>query len=66
MRCGNGSSKVDPILDVSLQLRGKAEEDNTLAGCFRRWADSFFGDIPYFGIRELIKVCESGLLIRRI
>ena len=41
MRCGNGSSKVDPILDVSLQLRGKAEEDNTLAGCFRRWVDSF-------------------------
>ncbi|KAH8118181.1 cysteine proteinase [Phellopilus nigrolimitatus] len=36
-RCGAVSSKVDPILDVSLQLRGKGAEDNTLAGCLRRF-----------------------------
>lgn len=39
-RCGNTTSTVDPMLDISLELRGKAGEvpggENTLAGCLRR------------------------------
>lgn len=35
-KCGNASSKVDPILDVSLQLKEKSGEEMTLAGCLRR------------------------------
>lgn len=36
-KCANTSSKVDPMLDVSLQLKGNSAEDNTLAGCLRRY-----------------------------
>ena len=36
-KCGSVSSKVDPILDVSLQLDGGGAEENTLAGCLRRY-----------------------------
>ena len=43
-RCGNTTSTVDPMLDISLELRGKGGEvsggENTLAGCLRRCADS--------------------------
>ena len=38
-RCGNVTSTVDPMLDISLELKGKGGEicsDNTLAGCLRR------------------------------
>lgn len=39
-RCGNITSTVDPMLDISLELRGKGGEvaggENTLAGCLRR------------------------------
>ena len=41
-RCGNTTSTVDPMLDISLELRGKGGEvsggENTLAGCLRRYA----------------------------
>ncbi|KAJ7439554.1 hypothetical protein B0H11DRAFT_1751876 [Mycena galericulata] len=40
-RCGNVTSAVDPMLDISLELRGKAGEvmsgDNTLTGCLKRY-----------------------------
>ncbi|KAI9566917.1 hypothetical protein HD554DRAFT_1077339 [Boletus coccyginus] len=40
-RCGNMTSTVDPMLDISLELRGKGGEvgsgENTLAGCLRRF-----------------------------
>ncbi|KAJ7728518.1 hypothetical protein B0H16DRAFT_1588885 [Mycena metata] len=42
-RCGNVNSTVDPMLDVSLELRAKVGEapvaaaDNTLVGCLRRY-----------------------------
>ncbi|KAG9316072.1 hypothetical protein JVU11DRAFT_3740 [Chiua virens] len=40
-RCGNVNSTVDPMLDISLELRGKGGEvasgENTLAGCLRRF-----------------------------
>ncbi|KAG6372247.1 hypothetical protein JVT61DRAFT_8049 [Boletus reticuloceps] len=40
-RCGNTTSTVDPMLDVSLELRSKGGEgsggENTLAGCLRRF-----------------------------
>lgn len=39
-RCGNVTSTVDPMLDISLELKGKGGEvssgENTLAGCLRR------------------------------
>ncbi|TDL25569.1 cysteine proteinase [Rickenella mellea] len=38
-KCGNVASTVDPLLDVSLELKGKGGElaENTLAGCLRRY-----------------------------
>ncbi|KAH7911361.1 hypothetical protein BJ138DRAFT_1135452 [Hygrophoropsis aurantiaca] len=39
-RCGNVTSTVDPMLDISLELKGKsggASGENTLAGCLRRF-----------------------------
>lgn len=39
-KCGNVTSTVDPTLDISLELKGKAGEmvgDNTLEGCLRRF-----------------------------
>lgn len=39
--CGAASSKNEVMLDLSLQLRGAtkgATEEETLAGCLRRWA----------------------------
>ncbi|KAF7354378.1 Ubiquitin carboxyl-terminal hydrolase [Mycena venus] len=40
-RCANVTSTVDPMLDISLELRGKAGEavsnENTLAGCLKRY-----------------------------
>ncbi|KAJ2926938.1 hypothetical protein H1R20_g10145, partial [Candolleomyces eurysporus] len=39
-KCGNTNSTVDPTLDISLELKGKAGEtvgDNTLEGCLRRF-----------------------------
>ncbi|KAF8124813.1 hypothetical protein EV363DRAFT_1403077 [Boletus edulis] len=40
-RCGNTTSTVDPMLDVSLELKAKGGEggggENTLAGCLRRF-----------------------------
>ncbi|EGN99482.1 hypothetical protein SERLA73DRAFT_168890 [Serpula lacrymans var. lacrymans S7.3] len=38
-RCGNITSTVDPMLDISLELKSKTSEagDNTLAGCLRRF-----------------------------
>ncbi|KAF7344818.1 Ubiquitin carboxyl-terminal hydrolase [Mycena venus] len=40
-RCGNVTSTVDPMLDISLELRGKASEavssENTLTGCLKRY-----------------------------
>ncbi|RDB25874.1 Ubiquitin carboxyl-terminal hydrolase 22 [Hypsizygus marmoreus] len=40
-RCGNVTSTVDPMLDISLELRGKGGEvtsgENTLAACLRRF-----------------------------
>ncbi|KAF7297767.1 Ubiquitin carboxyl-terminal hydrolase [Mycena kentingensis (nom. inval.)] len=41
-RCGNVTTTVDPMLDISLELRGKSGEaypaaENTLAGCLRRY-----------------------------
>jgi len=40
-RCGNVTSTVDPMLDISLELKGKGGEvvsgENTLAACLRRW-----------------------------
>jgi ubiquitin carboxyl-terminal hydrolase 22/27/51 len=37
--CGNVASAVDPMLDISRELRGKAGEvmsgDNTLMGCLK-------------------------------
>ncbi|KAJ7070002.1 hypothetical protein C8F01DRAFT_977061 [Mycena amicta] len=41
-RCGNVTTTVDPMLDVSLELRGKAGEtygnaENTLSACLRRY-----------------------------
>ncbi|KAF7296453.1 Ubiquitin carboxyl-terminal hydrolase [Mycena chlorophos] len=40
-RCGNVTTTVDPMLDISLEVRGKAEShvpgENTLAGCLRRY-----------------------------
>lgn len=35
-KCKHISTKVDPILDVSLQLKGKGPEDNSLGGCLQR------------------------------
>jgi len=39
-RCGNVTKTIDPMLDISLELKGKGGEivsgDNTLAGCLRR------------------------------
>lgn len=39
------TSTVDPMLDISLELRGKVGEvgggENTLAGCLRRYMDGF-------------------------
>ncbi|KAH7884812.1 hypothetical protein F5I97DRAFT_2039828, partial [Phlebopus sp. FC_14] len=39
-RCGNVTSTVDPMLDISLEVKGKGTEmsaENTLAGCLRRY-----------------------------
>jgi len=40
-RCGNVTSTVDPMLDISLELKGKGGEvvsgENTLAACLRRF-----------------------------
>ncbi|KZP22628.1 cysteine proteinase [Athelia psychrophila] len=37
-RCGNVTSTVDPMLDISLELKGKSSDsDNTLASCLRRY-----------------------------
>ncbi|KAF8872581.1 cysteine proteinase [Infundibulicybe gibba] len=39
-RCGNVTSTVDPMLDISLELKGKGNEvvsENTLAACLRRF-----------------------------
>ncbi|KAF7369862.1 Ubiquitin carboxyl-terminal hydrolase [Mycena sanguinolenta] len=40
-RCNNVTSTVDPMLDISLELRGKAGEaaatENTLTGCLKRY-----------------------------
>jgi ubiquitin carboxyl-terminal hydrolase 22/27/51 len=40
-RCGNVTSTVDPMLDISLELKGKMGEtssgENTLAACLRRY-----------------------------
>ncbi|KAG6817229.1 hypothetical protein H0H87_011286 [Tephrocybe sp. NHM501043] len=36
-RCGNVTSTVDPMLDVSLDFRGTSGENNTLASCLRRF-----------------------------
>lgn len=40
-RCGNVTSTVDPMLDISLELKGKGGEpasgDNTLVACLRRF-----------------------------
>ncbi|KAJ7881755.1 hypothetical protein B0H14DRAFT_2340180 [Mycena olivaceomarginata] len=40
-RCGTVNSTVDPMLDISLELRGKAGEvapgENTLTGCLKRY-----------------------------
>ncbi|KJA25025.1 hypothetical protein HYPSUDRAFT_37935 [Hypholoma sublateritium FD-334 SS-4] len=40
-RCGNVTSTVDPMLDISLELRGKGGEavpvENTLGACLRRF-----------------------------
>ncbi|KAJ7934429.1 hypothetical protein B0H13DRAFT_2491719 [Mycena leptocephala] len=40
-RCGNVTSAVDPMLDISFELKGKAGEvmsgDNTLTGCLKRY-----------------------------
>jgi ubiquitin carboxyl-terminal hydrolase 22/27/51 len=45
-RCGNVTTTIDPILDISLELKGKGGEmvtaDNTLAGCLRRFVFFFF------------------------
>jgi ubiquitin carboxyl-terminal hydrolase 22/27/51 len=45
-RCGNVTSTVDPMLDISLELRGKAGEvmsgENTLTGCLKRQVVSKF------------------------
>ncbi|KAG8212888.1 hypothetical protein J3R82DRAFT_11229 [Butyriboletus roseoflavus] len=44
-RCGNMTITVDPMLDISLEPRGKGGEasggENTLAGCLRRYMDGF-------------------------
>jgi ubiquitin carboxyl-terminal hydrolase 22/27/51 len=41
-RCGNITSTVDPMLDISLELKGKGGEvssaENTLGACLRRLA----------------------------
>ncbi|KAF7424547.1 hypothetical protein PC9H_009854 [Pleurotus ostreatus] len=39
-RCGNVTSTIDPMLDISLELKRKGNEtiaDNTLAACLRRY-----------------------------
>lgn len=39
-RCGNVTNTVDPMLDISLELKGKTSEtsaENTLAACLRRF-----------------------------
>ncbi|OJA12768.1 hypothetical protein AZE42_07914 [Rhizopogon vesiculosus] len=39
-KCGNVTSTIDPMLDISLELRtksGEAAGDNTLASCLRRY-----------------------------
>ncbi|KAJ6524236.1 hypothetical protein DFH09DRAFT_1264332 [Mycena vulgaris] len=40
-RCGNVTSTVDPMLDISLELKGKAGEgasgENTLTACLKRY-----------------------------
>lgn len=41
-KCGTVSRKSEPILDISLQLKGKGPpgaDDNTLIGCLRRCVD---------------------------
>ena len=43
-RCGNMTSTVDPMLDISLELKvkgGEANSDNSLAACLRRLVDWF-------------------------
>jgi ubiquitin carboxyl-terminal hydrolase 22/27/51 len=42
-KCGNVTTAVDPLLDISLELKGKgaaAAEENTLAACLRRFTKS--------------------------
>ncbi|EJD06815.1 cysteine proteinase [Fomitiporia mediterranea MF3/22] len=36
-KCGSTSSKIDPILDISMQLKGNGVEEDTLAECLRRF-----------------------------
>ncbi|KAF8591122.1 cysteine proteinase [Ramaria rubella] len=39
-RCGNITSTIDPLLDISMELKGKGMEgmsENTLAACLRRY-----------------------------
>jgi len=46
-RCGNTTTTIDPVLDISLELKGKAGEaasGDTLSACLRRCATlSIFG-----------------------
>ena len=48
-RCGNVTSTVDPVLDISLELKGKGGElnsENSLAACLRRSVPSHPWDLP--------------------
>lgn len=44
-RCGNTTSTVDPMLDISLELKvkgGESNSENSLAACLRRLVDWLF------------------------
>ena len=44
-RCGNITSTVDPMLDISLELKvmgGESNSENSLAACLRRLVDWAF------------------------
>ena len=59
-KCGSVSSKVDPILDVSLQLDGGGAEENTLAGCLRRYVRLVSQSLRYLRSDQVYTARDDG------
>ena len=55
-RCGKVADKTDPMLDISLELKGEtgSEQTLTLASCLRRQVLCSTGSIPSYLVCDLI------------